>query len=290
MEVLNPGYQAAMMQTVYLGAFGAATWWWLRSGGAEPWTAAWICGLPALCATLLALTSSAGSIQYALRILACGLFAPILLLFWSSGISQQRPIWPFAAGAVILHAAAFTGFVMWAGSAFTHVTAEPSAVFAGPGMLERRLVSLNFAGAPLEAERGGEGEVRIWFRYAAGEDRSHAVILKVDSARRRILVQERVSADGARPRNSGEANLRAPADLRLDPARPHAARVYGTVAQTTPVDLAKLKAVPVAFDGDRVSVPGSFASGLDEEGMVTLLCAVVTRSGWDWHPVFFDKE
>jgi hypothetical protein len=33
-----------------------------------------------------------------------------------------------------------------------------------------------------------------------------------------------------------------------------------------------------------------FVASLDERGVATLLCAVVTRSGWHWQPAFFGAQ
>lgn len=249
-----------------------------------------ICALPAACAVLLSFTSNADLTQYALRIMACGLFGPILLLFWSTSIAQQRPVWPFATAATVLHAAAFVGFVLWAGSALTRVAADPSSARASGATVAGRLLSLGSVGAPFDVESRSAGEIVVWYRYTAGEERSHAVILNLDEAQSQVRVRERVSANGARPKTEAEASMRGPADPYQHPARPRADRVYGTVAQTSPVDPARLRAMPVTFTGDRASLPAGFAPGLDEDGMVTLLCAVATRSGWDWQPGFFGKE
>lgn len=291
METLGPGQQAAVAQTIHLGTFGGAVWWWLRSGAPDlPLAVPVVCALPAFCAVLLSFTSNSDPTQYALRIMACGLFGPILLLFWSTNIARQQPVWPFATAATVLHAAAFVGFVMWAGGALTRVTADPSSAKASGATLAGRLLSVGSVGAPFDVESRSAGEIVVWYRYPEGEERSHAVILNLDQAKSQVRVRERVSANGARPKTAEEASLRGPAAPYQDPARPRANRVYGTVAQTSPIDPARLRAMPVTFTGNRASLPAGFAPGLDEDGMVTLLCAVTTRSGWDWQPGFFGKE
>ncbi len=82
--------------------------------------------------------------------------------------------------------------------------------------------------------------------------------------------------------------MRGPSDPAFDPARPQANRVYGRTAQTTMIDPVRLAAVPLTFTQRSVAtVSPAFLSTLDEEGMMTLLCALVTQSGWKWEPALF---
>lgn len=49
------------------------------------------------------------------------------------------------------------------------------------------------------------------------------------------------------------------------------------------IDPPRLAAVPVGLLDGAIDVPADYSlAALHGEGLVTLLCAVVTRSGWDW--------
>lgn len=81
--------------------------------------------------------------------------------------------------------------------------------------------------------------------------------------------------------------MRGPADPLFDPARPQASRVSGVTLQASMIDPRQLASVPLRMFGHQVELPDGHGTGLDADAIVTLLCAVVTRSGWRWQPVFF---
>lgn len=80
--------------------------------------------------------------------------------------------------------------------------------------------------------------------------------------------------------------MRGPGESSYDPTRPTTKSVSGTAIQTTLIVPSQLAQVPLRLEGNRVAVPEDFVRALDGDGMVTLLCAVVTQSGWRWQPVF----
>lgn len=83
--------------------------------------------------------------------------------------------------------------------------------------------------------------------------------------------------------------MRGPANPWFDPTRPSAGQVSGKTVQTRMIDAQRLAAVPLRIAGSAVELSAVDARGLDDDGLVTLLCAVVTRSGWHWQPAFFDS-
>jgi hypothetical protein len=157
--------------------------------------------------------------------------------------------------------------------------------------LRARLLSLNAASVPFEvANDSDDVDVVVSFRYAEDARRSHHVLLKLDTVRREVRVRERTGAAGARPITAEEASMRSPGDPFYDPLRPKAKRIWGKTAQTTQIDKQRLAGVQLQFRGQRAELAADYAASLDGEGMVTVLCALVTRSGWRWQPVFFGSD
>ena len=283
----------AWLAVAYLMLFGALLWLWLdRSGVQASWLDTTICFAPAVVGVVLGRTSTADQKQYIARILACVSFLPILLLFWGTSLDPALPmperlVWPFAVGAALGHAVAFVGLIFWGGS---YVTAVPAAVGVTPASaddLRARLLSLNQAGAPFDVASQAVGEVLVSLRFARGGSRGHQLMLKFDSKRHLVKVREKLTASMARPGSEDEASMQGPAETYFDPTRPNASHVSGTTLQTSTIDPQRLAALPLRLFGQTVELPDDFAASLDANGMVTLLCAVVTRSGWGWQPVFF---
>ena len=301
---MDPGAQQdrrlrsmGVLATLYLLIIGAVTWLWLRWFGVEPSPViSVVCGLPALLGAVLAGTSLSDERQYVARVLACMMFTPVLLLFWATSLDPDpgaiaRPIWPFATGLMAVHALCFVGVIFWGGSALTAVAPAKGTPVVGATELRARLLSLNAAAAPFEVTNGsGHVDLVVAYRFSADAHRSHHVLLKLDTARREVRVRERTGASGARPITADEASMRGPADPFFDPTRPNATHVWGKTAQTTQIEREKLSAVPLRFQGQEARVPPDFAAAIDGDGMVTVLCAVVTRSGWRWQPVFFGSK
>lgn len=280
--------------TLYLLAAGAATLSWLRwVGAAQAPLNTVVCGLPALAGLVLTFTSQADQQQYVTRLMAAGLFAPILLLFWSMSIdasSLPKNPWAYAVSAAILHAALFVASVLWLGTSTTRVAAADGVPVTSTETLQARLLSLNAIGGPLEASTGpAANEIIVSYRYRSTA-RSYRVRLELDPATREVRVRERASSDLAKPATASERSLHRVGDPLVDASRPEATSITESIAQVTPVKAQRLAATPAALLGNVVQVPPAFAAELDEEGMLTLLCAVATRSGWEWQPAFFGAE
>jgi len=200
-----------------------------------------------------------------------------------------RPFWPFGLGYSLAHLLFFLGFLLWAGGTTTVVPAEPGRAAVTPALLAARLNSLDRAGLPLRVSRQGPGQ---WQVEHLGPDpaRSHRLLLRLDAPRRRLLVREIASADAAAPLDEDEARMGgiADADYR-DGTRPAAQQVWGTAFQTTliePERLARLRR-DLRLQEDRAELAPGCHDPLDGEGMVSLLCALVTGSGYRWQPVFW---
>jgi hypothetical protein len=277
----------------YLTLFGALLLFWLRVTGVDgSWMEALVCFAPAALGLWLARTSTEDRNQYIARVLACMSFLPILLLFWATSLEPEtdmpaRLVWPFAVGAGMVHAAAFVGMIFWGGSYATMVPAAPGASMASADDLLARLMSLNALGAPFGVTNLAEGEVLVSLRLASGGARGHQVKLRLRPRQRLVQVREKLSANMARPSSAEEASMRGAADSYFDPTRPSASRVSGTTLQTSMIDPQKLAAMPLRMFGQKVELPDGYGEALGPDAIVTLLCAVVTGSGWRWQPVFF---
>ena len=283
----------AWLAVAYLMLCGAALWFWLdRSGVQTSWFDALICFAPVLLGAVLARTSTADQNQYILRVLACVSFLPILLLFWGTSLDPATPmperlVWPFAVGAAVGHAAALVGLIFWGGSYVTLVPATPGVSAVAADELLARLLALNHVGVPFDVASPAAGEVAVSLRFASGGSRGHQLMLKFNSERHLVKVREKLTASMARPGSEDEASMQGPAETYFDPTRPNASHVSGTTLQTSTIDPQCLAALPLRLFGQTAELPDGFAASLDADGMVTLLCAVVTRSGWGWQPVFF---
>ena len=283
------------LATLYLIAVGVVTWSWLRWFGVDPTPViSVVCALPAILGALLARSSTVDERQYVARVLACMMFTPALLLFWATSLDPDagaaaRPIWPFATSLVVVHALCFVGAIFWGGSALTAVAPMPGAAVVSAADLRTRLISLNSTtSVPFEVAMGADGaDVVVSYRHGAEARRSHHVLLNLHEGRREVRVRERLGSAGARPITADEASMRGPADPFFDPTRPQAKRIWGKTAQTTQIEPSRLAAVPLQFKGQATLLPPEFAAPLDGEGMVTVLCALVIRSGWRWQPEFF---
>lgn len=202
--------------------------------------------------------------------------------------SGPAPFWPFGLAFGTAHLAFALGFLLWAGTLTTRLPPLPGRAAVTPALLGQRLRALAQSGLPLAVAHEGEGRWRVEHRgLAAG--RSHLALLRLDPQRRRVQVRELLTADAAAPQDEDEACLRGSlADPAFDPARPRASHVWQKMVQTTMLEPARLAALRPGLDGERVALPaGLRAQDLDGEGMVTLLAALVTGSGWTWQPVFW---
>ena len=55
-------------------------------------------------------------------------------------------------------------------------------------------------------------------------------------------------------------------------------------------DRERLTNVPVTLREGAVTLPPAYASSLDADGFLHVLCVVVTRSGYAWQPVFVSRR
>ncbi|MEZ5355884.1 MAG: hypothetical protein R2762_24900 [Bryobacteraceae bacterium] len=282
----------AAIHTAYLCLVGAMIWGWLRWVGAEitPLTF-FVCGLPAVLSLMLAFTSMEDEQQYVVRLMACAMFTPLLLLMWGIGADAPalpRMPWAYGVGAGLLHIAVFVGSVLWIGTATTVVQAEAGVAPVDVGTLRGRLLSLNRIGGPLSVSEAASDalEMTVIFRFRS-PGRSYRVLLNLDPSEHRVRVRERASAAGSAPETEAEKSMRGIGDPSFDPTRPNASKVSETTAQVTPVKRQALAAMPLTLSGSAAAVPPDVAASLDPEAMLTLLCAVTTRSGWHWQPAFF---
>lgn len=280
-------YKVAIAHVLYAALAGAGVWLWLRLTGVEAGlTGTLICSLPALLGAVLMFTSQQDQEQYVVRLMAAALFTPILLLFWSNsaGLPMGRML---AAGFV--HLLCFAAAVLWIGTRTTRVPPAEGVPAVDGATLQARLLSLNATGAPLSVSNPAAGEVIVVFRYRSPE-RSYRILLNLDPAKQQVRVRERASASEADPESDRELSMRSLGDPAIDPTRPDAQKVSERVAQVTQMRPAELAAMPATPEGTAVAVPAGVASALDERGVATLVCAVVTRSGWFWQPAFFGAQ
>lgn len=151
-------------------------------------------------------------------------------------------------------------------------------------------MSLNQVGGHFDVASPAAGEVMVSLRFAGGGSRGHQVSLKFNAEQHHVKVREKLIASMARPNSEEEASMRGPGDDYFDPTRPLARRVSSVTFQTSTINPQRLEALPLRMFGQSVELPEGHAQTLDADGMVILLCAVVTRSGWQWQPVFFQSS
>jgi hypothetical protein len=191
--------------------------------------------------------------------------------------------WPGFVAATLAHALAFVALIFWGGRWTTRVDADPGVRPVNLAALRARLASfVEDPHAPLRVvESGADG---LTIDVALEALRSHRIALTFDTRRREVRVAERVGAHGARPRDEDEASMRSPVDDPFDASRPQADRVWQTTWQATLIEPQRLAAVPLGPLGLHARLPAPYAAALDGEGVLTALCALVTRSGWHWQP------
>ncbi len=197
------------------------------------------------------------------------------------------PLWPFALSFCILHLCAVVGFIYWAGIRTTRVAAQAGAVPVPESRLRARLSSLEQIGVPFSfvpAER--PDELALEYHFPAKSERRLRVILNIDAQEGEVRVRERSNATGAAPEDQHERDMRPIGGPRFDPTRPEAQKVWMSVVQTSILEPELLSAVPLTLREDRAELPAEYAHGLDSKQMIYVLCAVVTKSGYTWQPVF----
>jgi hypothetical protein len=272
----------ALATSGYLLVFGGALWWLL---GADPTDAIWCFGPVALMGALGA-TSQTDRRQYVARLFAALLFFPIGLLMWSIS-HPQSGLWMVAFG--LIHVAGILGLLVWLAGYTTRIGAVPTVAFVGQDALGRRLESLAASLEGVAASR--EANSAVWVIEAAeGEERIHRVTVDVDERGRTVQVREFVGASGAAPRDADERNMR-PLGKRLhDPKRPNAQAVWSRTWQSTMIEPERLSRTVLEFRRDHVEHELQGRTLPDADALVTLLAALVTRSGYDWQPQLLPKR
>jgi hypothetical protein len=281
-----------------LALMGGLAWTWLATAGARPGVLeALVCTAPAVLALRLGATSQADRQQYVARLLACAAMLPILLMMWAGAQDTPAPTpemapwvrhpWIFFTTFAVLHATIFVAAIAWLARAVTRVEAARHAAWVPAAVLAQRLQSLAAAGVPCTVTAGERpGEWTVALRLAAAE-RSHRVLLKIDEPGRTVRVRERLGASGAAPCGCEEASLRTLGEPICDPTRPEAQKISSRVAQATMIDPARLQATRLVLR-DGIAEPAAqapSATAPDPDAVVTLLCALVTRSGYAWQPL-----
>jgi hypothetical protein len=102
-----------------------------------------------------------------------------------------------------------------------------------------------------------------------------------------VRIVEVVSAQAATPRSADEADMRTPGEAAYEPSRPPAQKVWSKKRQTTFIEPERLAGLPLSFAGATPELPPGFAATLDADGIIHLLCALVTSAGYDYQPVLF---
>jgi hypothetical protein len=272
----------ALVVAGYLFLFGAGLWWRL---GADAIEAIWCLG-PAAIAAALGATSQSDRRQYVARLFAALLFFPIGLLMWSV-THFQAGLWLIAYA--LAHVAAFLGILVWAAGYATRIGAVTGASFVGADALGRRFTSLAESLQGVTATRQAPGHAWV-IDAAEGEARVHRVTLDVDERRRTVRVQEFLGASGAAPRDAGERNMRPVGRRISDPKRPQAQAVWSRTWQSTLIEPERLARTRVEFRRDRVEHELQGKSLPDQDALITLLGAVVTRSGYAWQPQLLPRR
>ena len=280
-------YKIVAAHVLYLALTGAGVWLCLRRQGVDPSIAgAIVCCLPALLGLVLVFTSTTDEEQYLMRLAAASLMTPMLLLFWSNSAGLPTS---YMLGAGLFHMLCFAGSVVWMGAKTTQVPAVVGVPSVDATTLQSRLLSLAAIEGPLRVWSPAAHEVIVTFLYHS-PGRSYRLLLNLDPATQQVRVRERVTGNKASPANDGEKSMRGFGESAFDPARPEAQAGWQIIAQVTPIRQAELTGTPLTWQGSTVAVPAKFAAALDERGVATLLCAVVTRSGWHWKPAFFGSK
>ncbi len=278
---MNPLGAVAISAALWLGAFGGALAWAL---GADPIETIG-CFVPALAVALLGLTSQVDRRQYVARLFAAGMFGSIGLLMWSSS-HDHAGLWLLGFLAVLV--VVFLLWLLWLARFTTRIRPMPGAQPCAGEALVRRLGSLRLPGWHVGAAKlVGPGRWQMDVT-TNGEARSHRIALAIDERRREVGVREYLGASGAAPRDRNERSMRGPGDPYFDPTRPDAQRVWARTWQATMVVPEELAAARIEFS--REGLARAELSEAVADRAVTLLAAIVTRSGFAWQPRLLGSE
>jgi hypothetical protein len=169
--------------------------------------------------------------------------------------------------------------VAWLAGFTTRIDPAPGVMPAGMDALQKRVASLVAAIGPVCAMHATRPDQ--WMLYLSEPEaggRAHRVRLDIDQRRHTVAVREFVSASGAPPRTADEASMRGPGDHWFDPARPDARAIWSRTWQATMIEPQQLERAARELDRDRIEQP------VTGEKLVTLLAAVMARSGYAWRP------
>ncbi len=196
--------------------------------------------------------------------------------------STATPQWPFYTAAAALHMLFFVGLIFRGGSALTQVPALAGSVAISTEALRERLCSLARTSDRLIVSKPDARTVLFEVRVA--KRRSHKITLRLDNESQAVQVEEKLAASGAAPIDEDEASMGDFGESTFDATRPHAQRGWSSTWQATMIEPTRLAGVPLQLQSTSALLPASFLDSLDGEGVLTVLCAVVTRSGWRWQP------
>jgi len=197
-------------------------------------------------------------------------------------VRPSLPQWPFYTGAVVAHMLVFVGLIFWGGSALTQVPALTGSVAVPADLLIERLGSLaRLSNRLIVSTPNGHS---VLFELPAHQRRSHKITLWLDADRHAVQVEEKLAAAGAAPMDDNEASMGDFGESAFDATQPDAQSIWSSTWQATMIEPARLAGVPLQLQAASALLPASYLSSLDGEGVLTVLCAVVTRSGWRWEP------
>jgi hypothetical protein len=203
--------------------------------------------------------------------------------------AAPEPVGPWLAlSAALGHAIAFCLFLFWSAAATTRVAAQPAGARLSARSMLAQIEALPQLGARcrvLPGETEHERVIALLPGLVAG--RAHRLTLRSDEAGRVVRVVEVERAEGVAPQSSDEASMRAVGDTSFAPNRPRAARVWGRKRQVTIIEPERLQSLPLSYEQGRPQLPAGFAEKLDADGIVHLVCALVTAAGFDYQPVLF---
>lgn len=203
----------------------------------------------------------------------------------ADGTASAEPAWPFIAAAAVVHGLCFAGLIVWCAAAITGVPPEAGTEGVEGGELLQRLQSAAAQSPHCDWRRTAADTVQVTYRMSAR--RVHHIRMRLDAAKQRVLVVEKLGVDGDAPCDASEARMHDLGDVgesAFDASRPDAQRVWSSTWQATMIEPHRLAAVPLQLLAARAQFPAAYLASLDGEGVLTALCAVVTRSGWHWQP------
>lgn len=274
---------AGIVLALYQLAFGAALHGLLRGDLVD----AVLCFGPVAIVAALAMTSQSDRRQYIARLLAAALFLPIGLVFWAS--SHPAGGWMLVVLAAA-HVVAFVLVILWLARLATRIDAARGIAAVGADRLAGRIESMQRSanGRFRLARQGAEPVWNVDLLADPQPGRRHRMTLTLDAAGGCVAIKEFLSADGAPPRTAQERDMRAAAEPHFDPARPDAQAVWNRTRQSSMIDPDRFLATNVRFDGDEVSFDYPPGIAIDDDAVITLFAALVTRSGYAWAPRLFD--